>query len=194
MNRLRVALLAPLVLNGCMMMGMGGMGTAGRGAMNGPALGASGSGPKTVKEIVVDGIRVSVDFPPYALGDSLIYRVVMYDVREQVPISGATLHLLVTTDADSRASERWPAVALGGGAYELRPVIRAAGSYRLTVIVDRVGGSVVHPPVEIEHSVQLLSPIDHQSGEEGHQAGSRLSPVVWIGAGAMVLMMLFMFR
>ncbi len=70
MNKMYAVLPAPLFLSGCMVLGMGGMGRAGGGGMRGASHGPSMNGQTLVKESVVNGIRITAEFPPERSADS----------------------------------------------------------------------------------------------------------------------------
>ena len=75
MKRMTLVVATPLLLSGCMMLGAGGMGHGGGG--HGPAEMTPMSGPTLIKEAVVDGVRITAEFPSYSLGDELAYRVTL---------------------------------------------------------------------------------------------------------------------
>lgn len=210
----------PLLLSGCMMLGMGGMGTPGASSMHGASGGSSINGPTLVKEAVIDGIRLTAEFPPYVLGDRLTYRVTVRDARDKSSIANASVALIVTAidnshlhspsgqagsdsrhaDSASTRSQRAlrkmvvPPDEIGDGAYVFRPAIATAGAYRFVFVLERVGSDALATPIEVEHTVQLLDRRDRHSGHGDPATRSAMAPAVLIGAGVMAIMMLFMIR
>lgn len=192
-GRLSLAVLTPLLLSGCMlpgMGGMGGMGMHGGGGMQEASPGSSMRGPATIKESVAGGIRVTVSFPPYALGDALAYDVSLRDLRDETLIRDASVSLVVTPDGATKLA---PSMS-DSGTHVFRPALTAEGAYRLVVVVERVGTTVLDPPVKVEHTVQLLKPMQTGGGDGHGPAASRVTPVIVLGAVVMAVMMAFMFR
>lgn len=216
MKRMSIALAAPLLLSGCMMLGMGGSGS-GHG-MLGSAHDAR-TGATLVRDSVANGIGISVAFPPYAFGDSLSYTVTLRDARDQSPISNASIALIVTTDATRNQSSRsrpagahaghgesstTPSLetaenmtvipeAAGNGTYTFRPSINSPGAYRFLLVIEKVGALTMDPPFTVEQTVQLDRRMARHSGTGDH-TGSRRTPAVLLGLGAMALMMVFAVR
>ena len=218
MKKMYVALPMPLFLSGCMMLGMGGMGAAGGGGVHGAPHGPSTSGQTLVKESVVNGIRMTAEFPSYLLGDELAYTVTLRDVRDKSTISDASIALIVTLD-DNQSSRSGQAGShsehgdssptqsqgkaghmkvspdeIGNGTYVFRPAIKNGGAYKFVFVLARVGSVRIDPPIEVEHTVQLDGQRDQRSRHGDHRTESRMAPAVLIGAGAMAIMMFFMFR
>ena len=215
MRKTYAVLSVPLFLSGCMMVGMGGMG----GGMHGASQGASMSGQTLIKDSVVNGIRITAEFPPYMMGDALAYTVTLRDVRDKSAISDASLAMIVTPDDINHGSRSAPTVPhsghgdsatvrsqdsaerikvspdkVGDGTYVFRPSIMKEGAYRLVVLVERVGTVTMDPPIEVEQTVQLRAPMDEHSGNGDHGMGSGKTPLALLGVAVMAAMMLFMFR
>ena len=213
MKKLCAVILAPLFLSGCMMLGMGGIGHSGAGGMHGASQSSTMRGQTIIKESIANGIRITAEFPPYVLGDALAYTVTLRDVRDNSTISDATTALIVTSD-DNRSNGSHPGhldssvtlnqrsswtkkispEVIGNGTYLFRPSITSGGAYRFTFVVEKVDNVTINPAIEVEQTVRLLSQADRQSENGDHKTGSGVSPAVLIGAGAMAIMMLFMFR
>lgn len=215
-----ILLLLSIILEGCMMLGMGGMGHMG--GMNENSHGSSMNGQTIVKESVVNRIKITAEFPPYILSDELAYKVTLYDVREKMIISDASISLIVTPD-DSRKQvsrsgqtsshsghgDSSPAQSpskiekmkfspdeINNGTYIFHPTIKNKGVYKFIFVLERVGNITIDPPIEVEQTVQLYSRIDQPSEHSSeNMAGFSLSsPVILIGIGAMAIMMLFILR
>ena len=220
MKKLYVVFSSPLFFSGCMMLGMGGMGAPGGSGMHGASQGSTMNGPTLVKEAVVSGIRVTAEFPPYALSDRLSYRVTVQDVRDKSSISNASVALIVTANddrhqdsrsgeagsdsrhADSSTTQTRGAVrkmvvtpdSMGDGAYVFRPSITTAGAYRFVFVLDRIGDVAIASPIAVEHTVQLHAQRDQHSGHGDPATRSAMISSVLIGAGVMAIMMIFMIR
>ena len=220
MKKMYVVLASPLFLSGCMMLGMGGMGSPGGSGMHGASGGSSMNGPTLVKEAVVNGIRLTAEFPPYVLGDRLTYRVTVRDVRDKSSISNASVALIVTADdnrhhdspsgqagsdsrrADSSMTQSRGTVGkmvvspaeTGDGAYVFRPSITTGGAYRFVFVLEKIGNVSLASPIEVEHTVQLLGQRDRHSGHGDPATRSLITPTVLLGAGVMAIMMLFIIR
>ena len=215
MKKTYAVLAVPLFLSGCMMAGMGGMG----GGMHGASQGALMSGQTHIKDSVVNGIRITAEFPPYMMGDALAYTVTLRDVRDKSTISDASLAMIVTPDDISPGSRsaptvphsghgdtataqskdkaermKWSPDKMGDGTYVFRPSIMKEGAYRFVVLVERVGTVTMDPPIEVVQTVQLNAPMEERSGNGDHGMRSGKAPLALLGVGVMAAMMLFMFR
>jgi hypothetical protein len=205
---------APLFLSGCMMLGMGGM------AMHGAPQGSSMNGQTLVKESVANGMRLTAEFPPYALGDALVYEVTLRDVRDKSTISDASIALIVMSDENrNQGSRSGQASSQSGhgdssttrsqgsigkmkvspdevddGRYVFRPSITNGGAYKFVFVLDRVGSVAIDPPIEVEQNVQLDGRMDKHAGESDHATRSAMAPVVVASAAVMAIMMVFMLR
>lgn len=197
-----------------MMLGMGGM------AMPATSHGPSMTGQTVVKESVVNGLRITAEFPPYVFGDTLTYRVFLRDVRDKSMVSDASIALTVMSDADRNSGSRsgqpsshsghgdssttrsqasignikLSPVEVGNGRYVFRPSIPRGGTYRFVFVLDRVGGVAIDPPIEVEQDVQLDGRMDQHTGKSDHAARFAKASVVVAGAAVMAIMMVFMFR
>ena len=147
-------------------------------------------GPATIKESVAGGIRVTVSFPPYALGDALAYDVSLRDLRDETRIHNASVSLVVTPDGATRVV---PSMS-DSGTYVFRPALIAEGAYRFVVVVERIGARVLEPPAKVEHTVQLLKPVQTGGGDVHGPSASRVTPAIALGVVVMAVMMVFMFR
>jgi len=204
MNKIYLTLLTPLFLSGCMMLGMGGMGHTGSGGMHGDSHGSSMNGQTIVKESVVNGIKITAEFPPYTLSDELAYKVTLYDVREKLIISDASISLIVTTDnsrgQDSHSDHgkmkemKFLPDGINNGTYIFRPSIKNTGAYKFIFVLERVGNVTIDPPIEVDQTIQLLSQANQHSENGDNMTGYGISPVVLISAGVMAIIMLFMLR
>jgi hypothetical protein len=199
---------------------MGGMGHMG--GMNENSHGSSMTGQTIIKESIVDGIKITVEFPPYTLSDELAYKVTLYDVREKMIISDASISMIVTSDdsrkqvshsgqasshsghGDSSPTQSQGKVEkmkfspdeINNGTYIFHPTIKNKGAYKFIFVLERVGNVTIDPPIEVEQIVQLHSQIDQPSEHNSdNMAGFSLSsPAILIGLGAMAVMMLFIIR
>ena len=209
MKKSYAVILAPLLLSGCMMLGMGGMGLSGGGGMHGASPGSAVKGQTIIKESIANGIRITAEFPPYALGDELVYPVTLHSVRDNSIVAIASIALTVTLDdtrnqgshsghLDSSMTQNNLGKItispdnMGNGTYVFRPLITTAGSYTFVFFLGGVGNVTTDPPIEVRQTVQLDSLKNQHSGNGGH--GSGIAPTVLIGASIMAIMMLFMFR
>lgn len=214
------ALLAPLLLSGCMMAGMAGMGGMGHmtAGAHGDSPAATRGGPTVVKEVIGGGFRVTADFSPYAPVDSLSYavtvreldgRLITTDASVFLEISPATTESVATSPTPAHAGHpaqaantmpgglehmRFATVERGGGRFVFRPSIPRGGAYRLVVVVERVGETVLDPPIVVDHVVALPASVA-PSSESGHVApsGGKTALVV-LGGVSMAVMMLFAMR
>lgn len=222
MDKIYLILLTPLFLSGCMMLGMGGIGGHSGGGMHGDSHGSSVEGQTIVKESVINGIKITAEFPQYTLNDELAYKVTLYDVREKIVISDASISLIVISNDSRGQSQRSrqtsshsghgdipPAQSqekvekmkfspdeIKNGTYIFHPTIKNKGTYRFIFVLDRVGSVAIEPPIEVEQTVQLYSRMDQpmQQRNDNTAGFSLSSPVIWIGLGAMAVMMLFTLR
>ncbi len=214
------ALLAPLLLSGCMMAGMagmGGMGHMGAGAHKGSAAAAHGE-PTVIKEMTGGEFRVTADFPPYAPTDSLRYtvtvrtldgRLITTDAQVVMDVSPAATEAVAMVPAAAHAGHaaptaktasagfehiRFAPVERGGGRFVFRPSIPRGGAYRIAVTVERVGDTVLDPPIMLAHVVSLpaLAAPPSASGHTTRTSG--LATLAILGGVSMAVMMLLAMR
>jgi hypothetical protein len=187
---------APLLLGSCMMLGMGGMGAGGGGGMHGASHDSSMNSQTLVKESVVKGIQITVEFPPYVLGDTLTYKVTLRHVRDRSYIANASMELIVTSDDNQNevGTVKTPPAEIANGTYVFRPSITRGGAYKFVFVLNRVGSAAEDPPIEVEQRIQLNGPMDGHSGNADRATGFRIVPATVIGAGVMAIMMLVMLR
>lgn len=217
----RVIMIGPmsLWLGGCMMSGVGGMGM-GSGGMHGAMGRTPAGGPLVVKETVTGGMRLTVEFPPYRLGDSLRYTLALQEAESRAPVLGAMIALFVSP-TDSGAPEvpehatahagrdatppsaplapvtelEQAATELGNGRYAFRPSITTAGTYRMRFVVRRGATPGPEASRQLEHVVTIRSPENgHGMADANGADAARWTPLVVLGAGAMAIAMLFMVR
>ena len=184
----------PLLLTGCMMLGSGGMGHGSGGVGHGHAQAASMTGQTVIKETVVEGVRITAEFPPYALGDELAYRVTLRRERDNTAIGDASLAMLIgPADARDRTTRVSPS-AVGDGVYVFRPIVTAEGAYRVSIRVERAGNIALTSGAELEQVVRLDARMD-MSAREGTGGGSSMwAPAALLGAAFMAVMMLVALR
>ena len=163
----------PLLLSGCMMLGPAGMGHGSGSAEHAHAQPAPKIRQTVIKETVVEGVRITAEFPPYAYGDNLTYRVTLRRERDSTAISDASLAMLIEPpDARDRTTTISPS-AVDNGVYVFRPVVAAEGAYRVSVRVERAGSIALPPSAELEQVVRFdarmdMSARDGDGAEEGH--------------------------
>lgn len=186
--------------------------------MHGSGLAEAPGEPTIVKEVVAGGLRLTADFPPYAPGDSLSYTVTLRDLDGRAITTDASVFLEVspaimgnaaTSPVPTHAGHpamiahamsgglermRFTPVERGGGRFVFRPSIPRDGAYRLTVLVERAGDTVLDPPMVVDHVVQLQATATGPSGGGHAMRGRGLTPLVLLGAGFMAVMMLVAVR
>ena len=199
-GRLSGLVVGSLVLSGCMMSGMM-MGPAGGADTHAGSPVAPMTGPTVVKETVVNAIRLTVTFPAYSLGEDLTYPVEVRDGRGVLLTSDATLYLIATPQSSPQMPHaaqhdvgelRVTPVRTDGGALAFQPTIATEGTYRMRVVAERVGPTALDPPMQVEHTVRLEKPMTDRAANRSWVAGA--IPTVLVGAVAMAVMMLFVFR
>ena len=192
LNTLMAAI--PLLLSGCMMLGPAGMGHGTGGAGHAHAQPAPMIGQTVIKETVVEGVRITAEFPPYAYGDNLAYRVTLRRERDGTAIDDASLAMLIgPSDARDRTTTISPS-AVENGVYVFHPVVAAEGEYRVSVRVERAGSIALPPSAALEQVVRFDAPMD-MSAREGDGGGSSMrTPMALLGAGVMAVMMIVMLR
>lgn len=183
----------PLLLSGCMMLGSGGMGHGSSGGGGGHAQMTPMSGPMLIKESVVEGIRITAEFPRYSLGDDVSYRVTLRRERDSTAITDASVTMLIGRDDTRDRTTSISPSARGTGVYEFRPVLTAEGVYRVVIRVERVGNAALPPGTQLEQLVRLDAPMDMARETHGNDT-SRWAPTALLGVGLMAVMMLVMFR
>ena len=207
-----------LWLSGCMMLGMGGLGMGG--GMHGTPGGRPAGGPTIIKESVANGMRMTVEFPPYRPGDRLVYTVTLQDATSGAAVAGASMALLVSPVAGpaqdsipgqarahamhegspteargaTTAALEFAADEVGDGKYVFRPSLTTAAAHRFRFVLKRSGTPGLDPPNELEHVVQLGGAGDQHAGSGAPSSGWGVTPLILLGAGAMAVAMLIMLR
>lgn len=219
-TRAAVVLLLSQMLHGCMMAGMGGMAHAGARDMPNAHDLSRARNPTIVKEVLDREIRMTAEFPDYLASDSLIYTVTLrsLDGRSIKPDAKIFLSASATprvgaasTTSMSRAGHDGMVnrdtrdtlfrimvapVARDGGTFTFAPSIPRDGPYRIRVLVERIGNTVLDPPLTVEQIVSLdareMSP--SEAGVSNHRV--RWQTVAFVSAGVLLMgtMMLFSFR
>ena len=192
LNTLMAAI--PLLLSGCMMLGSAGMGHGSGGVGHADAHLAPMMRQTVIRDTVVKGVRITAEFPPYAYGDNLAYRVTLRRERDNTAIGDASLALLIgPSDARDRTTTISPS-AVENGVYVFHPVVAAEGEYRVSVRVERAGSIALTPSAELEQLVRIDARME-MSALEGDGGGSSMrAPMALLGAGVMAVMMIFMLR
>ena len=147
-----------------------------------------------IKDTVVEGVRITAEFPPYAYGDNLAYRVTLRRERDNTAIGDASLALLIgPSDARDRTTKISPS-AVENGVYVFHPVVAAEGEYRVSVRVDRAGSIALTPSAELEQVVRFDARMGMPVREEDGGRSSMRAPLVLLGAGVMAVMTIVRLR
>lgn len=194
MKKMILVVATPLLLSGCMMLGAGGMGHGSGGGGHGDAQMTPMVGQTLIKEAVVEGVRITAEFPPYSLGDDLAYRVTLRRERDSTAIGDASVAMFIGPDGARERATRVSPSARDDGVYVFRPVITAEGSYRVVIRVERVGTVTPTSGAELEHVVRLAARMDMSAGQADGGGTSWFAPTALLGAGVMAVMMLVMLR
>ena len=187
-------MVAPLLLSSCMMLGSGGMGHGSGGSGHGDARAMSMSGQALIKEVVLDGVRITAEFPPYSLGDDLAYRVTLRRERDSTAIVDASVVMLIGADATRDRFTRVSPSTRDNGVYVFRPAVVAEGAYAIVIRVERVGNITLTPGAQLEQVVRVDARMDMSPREENGRGSFRLAPMALLGAGVMAVMMLLALR
>jgi hypothetical protein len=195
-----VACLASSLLQGCMMGGMGGMGSVMPGGASEHEPGTSTTRQHIVKELVAGGVRVTADFPVFGPEDSLEYSVVLRALDGQMITTdaGIVLSVVSTTAEGRRPGEslptRLPFTRRNDGSFVASPSIPRDGAYRLTLLVERVGATTLEQPLMLDQIIDLGARPDHAPASGPAPRRTPLSPLLLLGAGLMAVMMLLTIR
>ncbi len=212
--KLMVVLLIPLLASGCMMAGMAAMG--GSGHMMGGGSSHDGTAdaarqPTVIKEVMSGSLRVTAEFPFFTAGDSLRYVATIQDRAGHARTENAIVFLEVSSAARNVAASPAPIdaghpsmimntpsavlertrlipVERAGGRFVFRPTIPVEGVYRLAIVVERVGDTVLNPPVVVEHITQIAR------GQSHARWGETVTPLAILGAAFMAVMMVVAIR
>lgn len=198
---LSLSLISLWLTSGCMMIGMHGMGDTGM-THGGTHSEETQQQKIIVKESIANGIKITAEFPPYTLADELVYKVTVYDNRDKLFISDASISLIVKKD-DSREEDihskhgqihemKFLPDEINNGTYSFRPSIDNPGTYKFIFILEKIGDYEIDPPIEVEQTVRLLSQMDQHLEEGDTTWRPWISPVVLIGAGIMAVIMILM--
>lgn len=183
----------PLLLSGCMMFGSGGMGH-GSGGGHGRDDGMPVTDQTLIKEAVIQGVRITAEFPVSALGDNPDYRVTLRRERDSTAIADAVVTMFIAPAGTRDRGTGVSASARGNGLYVARPVTTGEGAYRVLIRVERVGQVTPTAAIELEQVVRIRAPIDPGARGGDHAGNSRLAPAALLGGAAMAVMMLVMWR
>ena len=193
MRKMILVVTTPLLLSGCMMLGAGGMGHGSGGGGHGHAQTTPMVGQTLIKEAVVEGVRITAEFPPYSLGDDLTYRVTLRRERDSTAIGDASVAMFIGPDGARDRATRVSPSARDNGVYVFRPVITAEGSYRVVIRVGRAGSMALPSGAALEQVVRIDARMNMSAGQENGGGTTWFAPTT-LGAGVMVLMMLVMLR
>lgn len=206
-------LLIPFLASGCMMAGMAAMGGGGHMIGGGVLHGGSAEStrqPTVIKEVVSGSLRVKVEFPFFTAGDSLRYVATIQDRDESartaaivfleispavgnVAASPAPTHaghpsMIMNTASNGSERTRLAPVERAEGRYVFRPTIPAGGLYRLAVVVEQVGETILDPPIVVDHTAQIA----HVQGHPWREGG--MTPLAILGTAFMAVMMFVAIR
>jgi hypothetical protein len=211
--KLMVVLLMPFAVSGCMMAGMAAMGGGGHtmgGTLHGGTADAARE-PTVIKEVMTGSLRVTAEFPVFTSGDSLRYVATIQDRDGRAHTENAIVFLEISSAAGSVAATPAPMhaghpstivnapsdvlertrltpVERGGGRFVFRPTIATEGFYRLAIVVERVGDTVIDPPVVVDHITQIARARSHA------RWGGGVTPLVILSAAFMAVMMMVAIR
>jgi len=175
-----------------MMLGSGGMTHGSQGG--GHAQAARMEGQTLIRDTVVKGLRVTAEFPPYALGDALAYRATVRRAGDSTAVTDAPVTMFIGRDDTRDHTMQVSPSALGDGTYVFRPVISSEGAYRVVIRVERAGDTMSTPAIELEQVVHLATRMDMATQVPKGGAISSWAPTALLGAGVMAVMMLVMLR
>lgn len=95
------------LLSGCSTLGLGGAGNTE--GIHGGSHGSSMKDNILIRESIVNGVKISAEFPPYTLKDELAYKVSLYDVNGKTTIPNASIVLIViNNDTDNKGTHSGP--------------------------------------------------------------------------------------
>ncbi len=183
-------------LNGCMMAGMGMMHGGGNHGMDMEEHNMSST---IIKEYNTGEYKIITEFPTMIMGNSGVCRVKIYNKTTGALQPDAEVYLEILADAadkDSSAnisSFRIKYTKYENGYFVFNPRFDSAGGYQLIFSIERIGAEIFNPPIEIEHTIDNQSEMNHDHNR--YSSGSILSsPYLYIGAAAMAVMMIFVIR
>ncbi|MBA4071170.1 MAG: hypothetical protein C0497_04930 [Gemmatimonas sp.] len=212
--KMMVVLLMPFAVSGCMMAGMAATGGGGHmiggGALHGGTAGSTRQST-VIKEVMSGSLRVTGEFPFFTSGESLRYVATIQDrdgrartenaivflevssapgnvVATPVPTHAGHPSMIVNARSDVVERTRLTPVERAGGQFVFRPTIPTDGVYRLAIVVERVGDTVLDPPVVVDHITQIAR-APNPAGW-----GGGVTPLVLLGAAFMTVMMLVAIR
>lgn len=212
--KLMVVLLIPFAVSGCMMAGMAAMGGGGHmmggGALHGGTADSTRQ-PTVIKEVMSGSLRVTAEFPFFTAGDSLRYVATIQDRDGRARTENAIVFLeispatgnVVATPAPTHAGHpsmivnapsgglertRLTPVEGAGGRFVFRPTIPAGGVYRLAIVVEQVGDTILDPPIVVDHIAQIV----HIQGHAWWEGG--VTPLAILGTAFMAVMMFVAIR
>lgn len=181
----------PLLLGGCMMLGSGGMA---HGSHGGGHAQAAMMGQTLIKETVVEGMRLTAEFPPHAIGDDLAYRVTLRRAGDSAAVANASVAMFIGREDQMDHVTRVAPSVLGDGAYVFRPIVETESAYRVVIRVERAEGVAPRSAVELEQVVRLGARMGMAAPQPDAIATSWWTPAAILGAGAMAIMMLLVMR
>lgn len=212
--QLMIVLLMPFAVSGCMMAGMAAMGGGGHMSGGGSLHGGTADSarqPTVIKEAMSGSLRITAEFPVFTSRESLRYVATIRDrdgrahtenaivfleissatgnvVASPAPTHAGHPTMIANAPLDVLERTRLTPVERAGGRFVFRPTIPTEGVYRLAIVVERVGDTVLDPPVVVDHITQIARAKSHSTWGRG------LTPLVLLGAGFMAVMMLVAIR
>lgn len=178
------------------------------GMMGGMGGGRSSAGPRDVEErpagrdhvvlkFAEGDLEVEAEIPAFGPRDSLRYRVTVRR-RGGGLVAAADVTLSTSPECPDEGhgshSALWMPTRERDGVFAFDPSLVRGASYRLVVSVNGVDGRALDPPLRVAHVVRLEAPASQVTNARHTEGNVVLQPLLLLGAGLMLLMMVIVVR
>ena len=182
-----------IFLSGCMMAGMGMMHGDNNHGMN---MEDHNSNRVIIKEFNTDEYKITAEFPSSIHGNTDICRIRILDKTANTLQTDVEIYLEVlhaNTNGHEDHTIKIKHAKYENGYFVFLPNVSSNDSYKLAFAIERIKTNIFSDPIRIDYSTENNSEMDdsHSHSDSGSIFSS---PVLYVGAVAMTVMMIFMLR
>lgn len=187
-----------IYLSGCMMAGMGMMHGGGN---NGMDMDNYNNNKLIIKEYNTGDYKITAEFPSSIKGITDICRIKIFDKTASAVLTDAEVNLEVLSEnteehgnhPHEQSSFKISHTRFENGYLVFAPNIGSTGIFQLTFSIERIKTNIFSDPIRIEHRTENNSEMDNTHSHSGSESIFS-SPLFYVGAAAMAVMMIFVIR
>ncbi|MBU0560963.1 MAG: hypothetical protein KJ799_16700 [Bacteroidetes bacterium] len=187
-----IALILSVILQGCMMVGMGMMHGGDNHDME-----MENHTRMLIKEYNTPEYKITAEFPSMIMGNSERFSLKIFDKNIDAVQTDAEVYLVVSEKNTGTPNDEFSgtsSVKIKHSSFEndyfvFVPNLAAAGKYQLTFTIQRIGSTTFSEPIELESIIENHSNMkDDHSNSDSNSIIS--SPFFYMGAAVMTAMMI----